>query len=82
MKMRTGFTPDAELLVAGAVRSNNYDYFTTQVIRHVVLRDRDYDPSLGEHEFTDWPALTSKISDFVMTARDIGISRIGQFNDH
>ena len=65
MKMRTGFTPDVELLVAGAVRTNRYDYFATQVIRHVVLRGRDYDPLAGEHEFTDWQSLASKISKFL-----------------
>ena len=67
MKMRTGFTPDAEALVAGAVRSGSYDYFQSQVVRHVVLRDHDYDPGESEHEFTDWKALASEIADFLKT---------------
>jgi len=53
MKMRTEFTPDAEALVAGAVRSGSYDYFQSQVVRHVVLRDHDYDSEETDHEFTD-----------------------------
>lgn len=65
MKMRTGFTPDAEVLVAGAVRSASYDYFQSQIVRHVVLRDRDYDPEESEHEFTNWQALAAAIADFV-----------------
>ena len=65
MNMRTGFTPDAVALVAGAVRTKSYDYFATQIVRHVVLRGRDYDPSKGEHEFTDWPALTTQVSEFL-----------------
>ncbi len=65
LKMSTGFTPDAEMLVAGAVRIGEYDYFATQVIQHVVLRDRDYDLSAGEHEFTDWQAVSSEISKFL-----------------
>jgi len=65
LKMRTGFTPSAEALAAGAVRTRSYDYFAAQVLRHVVLRGRNYDPSLGEHEFTDWQALGTKISEFL-----------------
>ena len=65
MKMRTGFTPSAEALVAGAVRSSSYDYFQSQVVRHVVLRGQDYDPAEGEHEFTDWRHLSSLIRDFL-----------------
>jgi menaquinone-dependent protoporphyrinogen oxidase len=65
MKMRTGFAPDAEALVGGAVRTGQYDYFAMQVLRHVVLRGRDFDPSAGEHEFTDWEALAATILEFV-----------------
>lgn len=65
MKMRTGFEPDDELLVAGAVRVGEYDYFALQVVRYVVLRDRDYDIQHGTHEFTDWAALEEKIAAFL-----------------
>ena len=65
LKMRTGFSPDEEVLVAGAVRTEEYDYFAMQVIRHVVLRNRDHDPASGTHEFTDWDALSARIARFV-----------------
>jgi menaquinone-dependent protoporphyrinogen oxidase len=65
MKMRTGFEPDAELLVAGAVRLDRYDYFATQVIRHVVLRGRKLDPDIKQHEFTDWTALKTGFHQFL-----------------
>lgn len=65
LETRTGFTPDAELLVGGAVRIGQYDYFAMQLVQHVVLRDRDYDVRTGEHEFTDWQALKSGISEFL-----------------
>jgi menaquinone-dependent protoporphyrinogen oxidase len=65
LEMRTGFTPDATALVAGAVRAGSYDYFQSQVVRHVVLRGHDYDPAEGEHEFTNWAALSSTIADFM-----------------
>ncbi|MDP5216257.1 flavodoxin domain-containing protein [Ruegeria sp. 2205SS24-7] len=65
MKMRTGLDPDAEALVAGAVRTTRYDYFAMQVIRHVVLRDQDVDPESGEHVFTDWDALSAEVNVFL-----------------
>ncbi|WP_187431114.1 Protoporphyrinogen IX dehydrogenase [menaquinone] [Roseobacter fucihabitans] len=65
LKMRTKFTPNAEMLVAGAVRSHHYDYYAMQVLRHVVLRGKDYDPSVDEQEFTDWAALTKEVARFV-----------------
>lgn len=65
MKMRTGLLPAGEMLVAGAVRSQSYGYYETQVLRYVVLRDRDYDFSAKEHDFTDWKALRSGVSAFL-----------------
>ena len=62
--MRTDFTPDAEFLVAGAVQTGKYDYFASQVVRHVVLRDREANPA-KEHEFTDWAALSKAVAAFL-----------------
>lgn len=67
LKMRTGFTPDAEMLVAGAIRSSHYDYFAAQVVRHVVLRGREVETRDGEHEFTDWDALSQQVTGFLLT---------------
>ncbi|MFC6585270.1 hypothetical protein [Sulfitobacter aestuariivivens] len=65
MLMRTRLKPDKTLLVAGAVRTSQYDYFATQVIRHVVMRGREYDASAGEHEFTDWGAISDGVRAFL-----------------
>lgn len=65
MEMRTGFTPDHVALVAGAVRPSSYDYFASQVLRHVVLPDQGYWPEEGEKEFTDWPALSRQVAEFL-----------------
>lgn len=65
MKLRTGLRTSAEMLVPGAVRTDRYDYYARQVLRHVVLRGRDYDPDQSSHEFTDWAALKAKLSDFL-----------------
>ncbi|GGE36779.1 flavodoxin domain-containing protein [Actibacterium pelagium] len=65
MLMRTDFEPDETLLVAGAVRPEAYGYFETEVVRHVVLRDQQVDPSDGVREFTDWDALKDKVTAFL-----------------
>lgn len=65
MKLRTGLKPDAELLVAGAIRTANCDYYATQVLRHVVLRDREVDPNTGDREFTDWDELAARTRAFL-----------------
>lgn len=65
MKMRTGFDPDAEMLVAGAIKPREYDYYATQVLKYVVLRGKSFDPAVQEHEFTDWEALGSGVSAFL-----------------
>ncbi len=63
MKMRTGFSPASELLVAGAVNPRSYDYYAAQVMRQVLLHGREIDPS-QEQEFTDWETLSKGIADF------------------
>jgi menaquinone-dependent protoporphyrinogen oxidase len=65
MQMRTGFTPDASALVAGAVQTPKYDYFATQVVQHVVLKGKDFDAEAAEHEFTDWDALRATVTEFL-----------------
>jgi menaquinone-dependent protoporphyrinogen oxidase len=70
MKMRTGFSPDEEVLVAGAIKPNGYDYFQAQVIRHNILLDRKLDLSGEEREFTDWAALEATLSAFLSEVPD------------
>ena len=65
MKMRTGLKTSAEVLVPGAIRTHRYDYYARQVLRHVVMRGKDYDDSQTEHEFTDWDALKMEVVRFL-----------------
>lgn len=67
MALRTGFRPTQTALIAGAVKSGSYDYFATQVVRHVLLADRPFDPSEGDREFTDWESLKADVARFVTT---------------
>ena len=65
MSMRTGFEPGRTALVAGAIQTDKYDYFATQVVRYVVLRGKKVDLNETHHEFTDWDALAKTISAFL-----------------
>jgi menaquinone-dependent protoporphyrinogen oxidase len=65
MEMRTGFTATRKLLVAGAVRRGSYDYFSSQILRYVVLAGQDTELGETDHEFTDWAALDVAVNDFV-----------------
>lgn len=65
MEMRTGFEPDKEVLVAGAVRTSSYGYFENQIVQHAVLDGRDIKLVDGVHEFTDWDALGAEIDAFL-----------------
>ncbi len=62
---RTGWTPAHSLTVAGAVRSEEYDYFQQQILEHVVLKGRNDFKANQEQEFTDWPALANDVEKFL-----------------
>ena len=58
----TGLTPTKVAMVAGALRYEEYDYFTSQIVEHVVLEE--HSEIEGNHEFTDWDALAKTLDDF------------------
>ena len=58
----TGFKPTSRLLVAGALRFDEYDYFMEQIVEFVVLKDQENISS--DKEFTDWSQLTEDIAGF------------------
>jgi len=65
MKMRTGFNPDHEALIAGAVRTQAYGYFESQVVQYVLLEGRDVNIIDGIREFTDWDQLVAISASFL-----------------
>ena len=60
----TGWKPTQSLLVAGALRYSEYDYFKEQIIEHVVLKGRRVEGPKGDYEFTDWETLSRAIDSF------------------
>jgi menaquinone-dependent protoporphyrinogen oxidase len=65
MKMRTGLTFDQDVLVAGAVRTESYGYFESQIVQNVVLNGRPVDLVEGVREFTDWDNLSAEVDAFL-----------------
>ena len=61
----TDWKPTQSILVAGALRYTQYDYFEEQFIEHIVLKGRKVDRPAGDYEFTDWAALSRVIESFV-----------------
>jgi len=62
---RTRWTPTQHLLVAGALRYAEYDYFKAQIIEHVVVKNRSVAGTKGDYEFTDWESLLQAVATFV-----------------
>lgn len=65
MEMRTGFEPNMEALVAGAVRTSSYGYYESQIVQSVALAGRKVELTDGVREFTDWDALGRQISEIL-----------------
>ena len=64
----TGWHPRMTLLLGGALRFTEYDYFQEQFVKFVVMK-RSGDPSPErDHEFTDWNALADFVDRFLETA--------------
>ncbi len=68
MEMRTGFEPNKEVLVAGAVRTISYGYYESQIVQNVALAGREVELIDGVREFTDWNALGVEIESFLQAA--------------
>ena len=60
----TGWHPDMILLLGGALRFAEYDFFQEQVVKFIVLTRGLESATESDHEFTDWNALASFLDDF------------------
>ncbi|MCR9137539.1 MAG: protoporphyrinogen oxidase [Alphaproteobacteria bacterium] len=58
-----GFEPTGVVLVAGALKFDEYDYYMNQIVEHVVLENRG--EIEGDREFTDWDKLGDALDSFV-----------------
>jgi menaquinone-dependent protoporphyrinogen oxidase len=64
----TGWRPRMTLLLGGALRFTEYDYFQEQIVKFIVMR-RGAAASTGrDREFTDWQALAGFVDGFLEAA--------------
>mgnify|MGYP000380316922 CR=1 FL=1 len=59
------WSPTAIVLVAGALQYDEYDFFKSQIIEHVVLKGRPIEGPKGDHDFTDWSKLAEAVEGFI-----------------
>jgi len=66
----TTWNPNSVLLLGGALRFGEYDYFKQQIVKHIVMgRESAATPDkVQDHEFTDWLALTRFTDEFLALA--------------
>ncbi len=62
---RTGWSPGQSLAVAGALKSDEYDYFQQQILQHIVLENQDSFRLDEPREFTDWAGLADAVKKFL-----------------
>jgi menaquinone-dependent protoporphyrinogen oxidase len=61
----TDWRPRMTLLLGGALRLTEYDYFQEQIVKFIVLKGGGVASSGRDREFTDWNALAGFVDRFL-----------------
>ena len=64
----TGWKTPNVLLLGGAVRGSEYDYFQRQIVKFIVMKRGGLADLTRDYEFTDWNALDGFIDEFLVGA--------------
>jgi len=64
----TGWKPRMTLLLGGALRFSEYDYFQEQIVKFIVMKRSAAASKERDREFTDWNALASFVDRFLEAA--------------
>ena len=64
----TDWQPRMTLLLGGALRFTEYDYFQEQIVKFIVLKSGGAASTGHDREFTDWNALAAFVDDFLEAA--------------
>ena len=64
----TGWKPRMTLLLGGALRFTDYDYYQEQIVKFRVMKSGHTAGTDRDHEFTDWTALASFVDGFLEKA--------------
>jgi menaquinone-dependent protoporphyrinogen oxidase len=62
-----GWQPRMTLLLGGALRFTEYDYFQEQIVKFIVMKRSGAPSPERDHEFTDWNALADFVDRFLET---------------
>ena len=65
----TGWRPRRTLLLGGALRLTEYDYFQEQIVKFIVIKRSGAASTGRDREFTDWHALAGFVDGFLDAAR-------------
>ena len=68
----TGWRPRRTLLLGGALRFTEYDYFQEQIVKFIVMKRGGAASTGRDREFTDWQALADFVDGFLEAAPDNG----------
>jgi menaquinone-dependent protoporphyrinogen oxidase len=68
----TGWRPRMTLLLGGALRFTEYDYFQEQIVKFIVMKRGGAASTARDREFTDWQALAEFVAGFLEAAADNG----------
>jgi menaquinone-dependent protoporphyrinogen oxidase len=64
----TGWRPRMTLLLGGALRFTEYDYFQEQIVKFIVMKRGGGSSTVRDREFTDWNVLAGFVDGFLNTA--------------
>ncbi len=64
----TGWQPRMTLLLGGALRFTDYDYFQEQIVKFILMKRGGAVSTERDYEFTDWNALAGFVDGFLETA--------------
>jgi menaquinone-dependent protoporphyrinogen oxidase len=64
----THWQPQKVLLLGGALRTSEYDYFQQQIVKFIVMKRGEIANMTRDYEFTDWSALAGFIDEFLAAA--------------
>jgi menaquinone-dependent protoporphyrinogen oxidase len=62
-----GWQPRITLLLGGALRFSEYDYFQEQIVKFIVMKGSGAASPERDYEFTDWNALAGFVDRFLET---------------
>ena len=65
----SGWQPRWTLLLGGALRFTEYDYFQEQIVKFIVMKRSGAVSTGRDREFTDWHALAGFVDGFLEAAR-------------